>query len=102
MTYLQYVVLAVLDHNYNHFHPLLFTVKHSGNITMAQVIEIAKTMRERSMARHLSGTVKEVLGTCQSVGCTVEGEPPHDIIDKINDGEIEIEVCSRFLVVFYF
>ena len=50
-------------------------------------------MRPRSMARKLEGTVKEILGTCQSVGCTVEGQPPHDIIDKINDGEIEIEVC---------
>jgi len=50
-------------------------------------------MRPRSMARKLVGTVKEILGTAQSVGCTVEGEPPHDIIDKINDNEIEIEVC---------
>jgi len=23
----------------------------------------------------------------------VDGQPPHDIIDKINDNEIEIEVC---------
>ncbi len=50
-------------------------------------------MRPRSMARKLEGTVKEILGTAQSVGCTVEGQPPHDIIDKINDKEIEIEVC---------
>ena len=45
------------------------------------------------MARKLEGTVKEILGTAQSVGCTVDGQPPHDIIDKINDNEIEIEVC---------
>lgn len=58
---------------------------------MDQIIEIARTMRPRSMARKLEGTVKEILGTAQSVGCTVEGQPPHDIIDKINDNEIEIE-----------
>ena len=69
------------------------TVKHSGNLTMDQIIEIARTMRPRSMARKLVGTVKEILGTAQSVGCTVDGQPPHDIIDKINDNEIEIEVC---------
>jgi len=34
--------------------------------------------------------VKEILGTAQSVGCTVEGQPPHDVIDAINAGEIEI------------
>lgn len=46
------------------------------------------------MARKLEGTVKEILGTAQSVGCTVEGQPPHDIIDKINDNEIEIPDVS--------
>lgn len=47
-------------------------------------------MRPRSMARELSGTVREILGTAQSVGCTVDGRPPHDIIDDINDGSMEI------------
>ena len=68
------------------------TVQHNGNITMDQVIEIAKTMRPRSMARYLSGTVKEILGTCQSVGCTVDGSHPHDKVDEINDGTITIPV----------
>ena len=61
---------------------------------MDQIIEIARTMRPRSMARKLEGTVKEILGTAQSVGCTIEGQPPHDIIDKINDREIEIPDVS--------
>ncbi|XP_065211495.1 large ribosomal subunit protein uL11 [Planococcus citri] len=65
-------------------------VKHNGNITMEEVINIARVMRPRSMANKLEGTVKEVLGTCQSVGCTVDGKPPHDIIDEINDGEADI------------
>ena len=30
-------------------------VKHNGDLTMEQIIDIAKTMRPRSMARHLSG-----------------------------------------------
>ena len=32
---------------------------------------------------NLSGTVREVLGTAQSVGCTVDGENPHDLIEQI-------------------
>lgn len=43
-------------------------VKHNGNITLEEVINIAKVLRERSMARKLEGTVKEVLGTCQVSG----------------------------------
>lgn len=65
-------------------------VVHNGNLTLDNVIDIARTMRERSMARKLSGTVKEILGTCNSIGCTVNGESPRDIQSQIDDGSIEI------------
>ena len=65
-------------------------IVHNGNLTLDQVIEIARSMRERSMARVLAGTVKEILGTCNSIGCTVNGESPRDIQAGIADGEIEI------------
>lgn len=65
-------------------------IVHNGNLTLDQVIEIARSMRERSMARVLAGTVKEILGTCNSIGCTVNGESPRDIQAGIDDGEIEI------------
>ena len=42
------------------------------------------------MAKELKGTVKEMLGTAFSIGCTVDGEHPSDITDKINSGEVEI------------
>eukprot|EP00052_Salpingoeca_macrocollata_P030395 m.319378 g.319378 ORF g.319378 m.319378 type:complete len:172 (+) comp23140_c0_seq1:114-629(+) len=66
-------------------------VKHNGNITWKDVIESAKVMRSRSMARKMSGTVKEILGTAQSIGCTVDGKHPHDLIDEINSGELVVE-----------
>ncbi|XP_068620040.1 large ribosomal subunit protein uL11 [Battus philenor] len=66
-------------------------IKHNGNITLEDVVGIAKTMRPRSMARELSGTVKEILGTAQSVGCTIDGRPPHDLIDDINSGALTID-----------
>lgn len=65
-------------------------IKHSGNIPIDEIISIARTMKAKSLAKELSGCVKEILGTAQSVGCTVEGQPPHDVIDAINAGEIEI------------
>lgn len=51
-------------------------IKHDGNITLDDVINTAKKMRARSMSRHLAGSVKEILGTARSLGCTVNGEPP--------------------------
>ncbi|GAU90145.1 hypothetical protein RvY_02609 [Ramazzottius varieornatus] len=65
-------------------------VKHSGNLTMDEIVDIARTMKPRSMARKLEGVVKEILGTCQSVGCTVEGSNPHDLIEKIKAGELDV------------
>eukprot|EP00178_Gracilaria_changii_P009373 TRINITY_DN27481_c0_g1_i1.p1 TRINITY_DN27481_c0_g1~~TRINITY_DN27481_c0_g1_i1.p1 ORF type:complete len:182 (+),score=39.52 TRINITY_DN27481_c0_g1_i1:47-547(+) len=63
-------------------------IKHDGNLTLEQLYDIARTMRPRSMAKHFSGTVKEILGTCNSVGCTVEGENPRDLQAKIDDGTL--------------
>lgn len=64
-------------------------IKHSGNITFDEIVNIARQMRHRSLARELSGTIKEILGTAQSVGCNVDGHHPHDIIDDINSGAVE-------------
>merc|ERR1711881_121995 len=65
-------------------------IVHDGNITFDDILNAARTMRERSMAKHLSGTCKELLGTAYSIGCTVDGEHPTDIIAKIESGEIEV------------
>ena len=37
-------------------------IKHNGIIALDDVIEIAKVMKPRSMAKDLSGTMKEILG----------------------------------------
>ena len=68
-------------------------VQHNGNIKLDDVIRIAKTMREanRSMAITLEGTCKEILGTCVSLGCTVDGKSPKEVTQAIADGEIK---CS--------
>merc|ERR1711990_1404509 len=65
-------------------------ISHNGNITMDDIISISRTMRPRSGARDLSGTIREILGTAQSVGCTVDGSDPHDLIEQIRDGELDV------------
>ncbi|ELW69932.1 60S ribosomal protein L12, partial [Tupaia chinensis] len=64
-------------------------IKHNGNITVDEIVSIALQMRYRSLARELSGTIKEILGTTQSVVCNVDACHPHDIIDDINSGAVE-------------
>lgn len=55
---------------------------------MSDVVAIAKKMKDKSMAKDFPNTVKEILGTCVSVGCKVDGEDPRAVIAKINSGEI--------------
>ena len=47
------------------------------------------------MARTMTGTVKEILGTAQSVGCTVDGKNPHDVIEEIDAGTRKVNVCMH-------
>lgn len=65
-------------------------VKHNGNIPLSEIIKIAREMRSKSFAKELKGTVKEVLGTAQSVGAKVDGKPAKVIIDQISAGILTI------------
>jgi large subunit ribosomal protein L12e len=65
-------------------------IKHSGNITLDAVINIARVMRQKSMAKKLRGTVKEVLGTAFAIGCTVNNQAPSAIQAEIDAGNITI------------
>jgi len=65
-------------------------ITHTGNCSLDDIIEVARTMRNKSCAKTLAGTVKEILGTAKSVGCTVEGEDPQDVQESIDAGDIEI------------
>jgi len=64
-------------------------IKHDGNIKLDDIFEIARTMRERSMAKKFEGTVKEILGTCVSVGCTVDDQSPKSITQQITSGTLK-------------
>lgn len=65
-------------------------VKHNGNLKMDDIIDIAKKLRAKSMSVEFAGTVKEVLGTAVSLGCTVDGKSPKEVQSLIDAGEIEV------------
>ena len=61
-------------------------VVHSGNITLDGVINIARAVRFKSMSKKLEGTVLEVLGTANSIGCKVNGKTPMEVQEEIHNG----------------
>ena len=64
--------------------------KHTGNLPFDQIKKIAESMRPKSLAREMKGTVKEVLGTCVAVGITVDGKSPKDVQKEIDAGKYKI------------
>merc|ERR1712084_117473 len=64
-------------------------IKHSGNLTKDQLFNVVRQMRYKSQAKEFKGTVKEVLGTCNAVGCTVDGQRPIALQKAIDDDEFE-------------
>jgi large subunit ribosomal protein L11 len=58
-----------------------------GNISVTQAIKIAKMKRQSSLSYELKNTVKEILGTCLSMGITVDEKPARDVQKAIDAGE---------------
>jgi large subunit ribosomal protein L11 len=65
-----------------------------GDLTMEQVIRIAKVKQPQLLSSTLKGATKEVLGTCVSMGVTVEGKDPREVQTEIDQGDYE-ELFSK-------
>jgi len=60
-----------------------------GDLSMEQVVRIAKIKRPELLAQTLKGAAKEMLGTCVSIGVTVEGKDPREVQKEIDAGKYE-------------
>jgi large subunit ribosomal protein L11 len=58
----------------------------AGNITMAQAVRVAKMKQDSLLGVTFKKRVKEVVGTCVSMGVTVEGKNPKDVLKDIDAG----------------
>ncbi|KRH92741.1 40S ribosomal protein S2 [Pseudoloma neurophilia] len=65
-------------------------IVHDGSITMIDVVEISRKIKERSLSNKFEGTIKEVLGTCVSIGCKIDGKSPKDVIADIKSGQLRL------------
>jgi large subunit ribosomal protein L11 len=60
-----------------------------GNLSLEQVIRIAKVKENDVLARNLKAAVKEVLGTSVSMGITVEDKDPREVQKEIDEGKYD-------------
>jgi large subunit ribosomal protein L11 len=59
----------------------------AGNLTVEQVVKIAKMKLPGSYALSDNSAAKEVLGSCISMGITVDGRDPREIQKEISEGK---------------
>ena len=57
-----------------------------GNLTVDQLIHIAKLKQEQLFSKDLKGAVKEILGSCVSIGITVNEKEPKIVQSEIDAG----------------
>jgi large subunit ribosomal protein L11 len=60
-----------------------------GNLSIDQVVRIAKMKRAELLAGNLKTAAKEVLGTCVSLGVTAEGKDPREVQREIDEGKYD-------------
>ena len=58
-----------------------------GNLTMDQVAKIAEMKMPSSYAKSVRTAAKEVMGTCISLGITIEGKDPRDVQKELDQGK---------------
>ena len=61
----------------------------AGNLTMEQVARIAMMKLPGSYALSNVAAAKEVLGTCVSMGITVDGRDPREVQKEVSEGKWE-------------
>jgi large subunit ribosomal protein L11 len=58
----------------------------AGNLTFEQVVKIARLKMPHLRVKSLKAAVKTVLGTCVSMGVTVDGKDPKTVQREVEEG----------------
>lgn len=57
-----------------------------GNLTVQQVLKIGEMKKDSMLGKSKKERFKEVVGTCVSMGVTVDGKEPKQVIKEIEEG----------------
>jgi large subunit ribosomal protein L11 len=60
-----------------------------GNLTIDQVFEIAEAAKSKLLSRNPINRIKEILGTCQSMGITIDNKSAKIVLEEIKDGKYD-------------
>ena len=60
-----------------------------GNLTFEQLIKITNMKRGQLIANSKKSAVKEIIGTCASMGINIEGKSADEITEEIDQGKYD-------------
>jgi large subunit ribosomal protein L11 len=67
---------------------------HIADLKIEQIIKIAKMKEDGLSGKTLKDRVKEIIGTCNSMGIMVEELHAKDAIQAVNEGKFDKEIAS--------
>lgn len=65
-----------------------------ADLMVEQIIKIAKMKEDALLGKDLKAKVKEIIGTCHSMGILVEGMPANEALRAIERGQFDAEIKS--------
>ena len=79
-----------MNRRFNRLPPF---ISHTGSLSLSFVVNLAREnlLQNKSKAKSLTAATMEVLGTCLSIGCNVNGKDPRTIQTQIRAGELVVE-----------
>lgn len=60
-----------------------------GDLTIEQVLKIQRMKQDALSGKTIKDRVKEIIGTCRSMGVTIEGKKSAEMVIAINNGEYD-------------
>jgi len=66
-----------------------------ANISIEQVIKIAKMKQDSMFINSLKSAVKSIIGSCNSLGVLIEGKTAKEINEDINNGLFDKEISEE-------
>lgn len=65
-----------------------------GNLSLSQAIKIANMKKDSMQGKSLKARVMEVVGTCVSMGVTVDGKTAKDVAKEIQAGKYDAKLSG--------
>jgi large subunit ribosomal protein L11 len=66
-----------------------------GDMSIEQIKKIARMKYDALLANDLSAAVREIAGTCYSIGIKIDGKPPKTFIKEVKEGKYDSQLNEQ-------